>query len=250
MLFSSLIEFFSYVFKLLQATSQQEDDGGEEEIPEDASPKQVYKWFLKKLKDDKAKDVAQNKDPFFQPGKVYIFKYKPFYKEKYSFWDEHPVVVSLGKMPSKQGYMNVGLNLSWFPPSARKYFMDEIKKVYKAQMQESIKKKPGDAIEQKGLPIDLYALKMRLDQFGFSWAIRNYLPSQIMSPSVVMSFEHWDKCSKFDVPSVFPELKGDGKLFDIYKDFEDYVKWNRTNKTATNKKTELAQKAGRYKFEK
>jgi hypothetical protein len=105
-------------------------------------------------------------------------------------------------------------------------------------------------MEQKNLPIDVYALKMRLDQYGFSWAIRNYLPTQIQSPSVVMSYEHWDKCSKFSIPSVFPEIKGDGKIFDIYKEFEDYVLWCRSNKLILNKRSEKAQKEGRYRFEK
>jgi hypothetical protein len=250
-MFSSIVEFFSYILKLIKATSQEEEENEKgDDIPEDASPKQVYEWFLKKLKDDKAKDVAKNKEPFFQPGKVYIFKYQPFHKDKYSFWDEHPVVVALGKMPAASGYMNVGINLSWYPPPARKYIMKEIKKMYKKQMEEAIRKKPGDAVEQKNIPIDLYALKSKMDQFGFSWGIRNYLPSQIMSPSVVMSYEHWDKCSKFDVPSIFPELKGDGKLFDIYKNFEEYVKWCRSNQTTLLKRREAAQKAQKFKFEK
>jgi hypothetical protein len=245
-----LLEFFTYLLQILniEAGNNNEPEGKEEDLDEDAKPKDVYAWLLKKMKDDKAKDVSKNNSPFFIPGKIYVFKYKPFHKDKYPFWDEHPIVLALGKMPAAQGEMNVGLNLSWYPPAARKYIMDQVKKMYDKPMKESIKKKAGDAIGQPGIPLDVYRLKLNLDQYGLSWAIRNYLPGQIESPAYVISYEHWDKMSKLDIPQIFPEIKGDGKLFDIYKNYEDYVLKCRTNKGAMMKRTEQSMKKGRFKF--
>jgi hypothetical protein len=48
--------------------------------------------------------------------------------------------------------------------------------------------------------------------------------------------------------SIFPEIKGDGKLFDIYKNYEDYVLKCRTNKGAMMKRSEQSMKKGRFKF--
>ena len=102
-----LIEFFSYLLQILNIEAGGGEEEKEEDLGPDAKPKDVYAWLLKKMKDDKAKDVSKNKEPFFTPGKIYIFKYKPLHKDKYSFWDEHPVVLSLGKMPAAKGEMNV-----------------------------------------------------------------------------------------------------------------------------------------------
>lgn len=240
----ALIDFFQYVVQLVTVDTIRRSM----EVSDEASPKEIYEWFLKKLKDDSATDVAQSKDPFFTPGKIYVFKYKPLYAEKYAFWDEHPVVLSLGKMPAAKGQMNVGLNLSWFPPKVRVYMMNKIKEMYHRDMEETIKKYPMDATRQKAIPLDLYRVKLALDQMGFSWAIRNYLPSQIESPSVVMAYEHWHKMPKFDIPNVFPEIKGKANLFTFYKEFEEYVKYCRTNSGMLKKKAEKSKKLNKFNF--
>lgn len=247
---NGILEFFSHLLKILnfEASKRKEPEGNEEELGPNAKSKDVYAWLLKKMKDEKSKDVARYKEAFLMPGKIYVFKYKPLHLDKHAFWDEHPIVLSLGKMPAVKGEMNVCLNLSWYPPKARKYIMDQIKKMYEKNIEAAITSKAGDAMLQKAIPIDLYRLKKNLDQFGLSWAVRNYLPQQIESPSYVISYEHWDKMSKLDIPQIFPEIKGDGKLFDIYKDFEDYVLRCRKNKGAMLKKSEESLKKGRFKF--
>jgi hypothetical protein len=244
-----LLEFFQTLLKLLSTElGGKEDEEAKDEISDNASAKDIYAWLLKKMKDPKAKDVLTVTSAVFDPGKIYIFKYDPLYKDSYSFWDEHPIIVSLGRMPAKQGFMNVGVNLSWYPPAARVYMLDSIMKIYKGHIEEQKKKFKGDAKRQKGVPIDLLALKSALDQAGFSFAIRNYLPSQIKSPSYCISFEHWKKMSKLDIPATFPQLKGNVGIFKIYKDFEDYVKYCRQNRTKMMKKMEENKKLMKYKF--
>ena len=244
-----LLEFFQTLFKLLslEVGGDEEEDEGDE-LSDDASPKAIYAWLLKKMKDPKAKDVMTYKSGSFDPGKLYIFKYDPLHKDSYSFWDEHPIIIALGKMPAKQGFMNVGINLSWYPPSARVYMVNSIMKIYKGHIEEQKKKYKGDAKRQQGVPIDLLALKSALDQAGFSFAIRNYLPSQIKSPSYCISFEHWKKMTKLDIPATFPQLKGTVGIFKIYKNFEEYVKYYGQNRAKMMKKMEDNQKLMKYRF--
>ena len=244
-----LLEFLQTVFKLFGAeVGDAEENKDEDDLSDDASPKQIYKWLLKKMSDPKATDVMTYKSGSFEPGKMYIFKYDPLYKEKYSFWDEHPVMFALGKMPAKNGFMAVGVNLNWYPPGARMYMVDSLIKIYKNHIKEQTKKYKGDAKKQVGVPVDLYALKSALDQNGFSFAIRNYLPSQVKSPSYCIAFEHWKKMGKLVIPQEFPQLKGNRGLFDIYKDFENHVKYCRTNRGQLLKIAEESKKQMRYKF--
>ena len=243
-----LLEFFQTLLQLLIVEVGGKEEEPKSEISDDASPKQIYEWLLKKMKDTKSTDVISYKSTLFEPGKIYVFKYNPLYKDMYSFWDEHPIILSLGKMPAKTGYMNVGINLSWYPPAARNYIVQSVMKAYKAHFEEQIRKYPGDAKRQKGIPVDLAAMKSALDQFGFSFAIRNYLPSQVKSPSYCISLEHWNKMTKLNIPQTFPQLKGTVGIFKIYKEFEKYVKYCRTNKSAMIKKTNENKKLMKYKF--
>lgn len=239
-----VIDFLTELLKLIrtQSTDQQPDER-EEEV------KDAYEWFIKKLKDTKQKELVQHNSPFFDTGKIYVFKYEPL-KDRYAYYDKHPIALMLGKMPGKEGMMNVCINLSWYPPKAREYIVNEIRKMYKPMIETEIKKSPKDALKQKPIDqIDLYAMKERLDAVGFSWAIRCYLPSRIKSPKVVVAYEHWDKVTKMDQPRIFPELEGKMSLMQIYREFEQvYLKRMDNNKGEIKKRRDEAKKQMKYKF--
>lgn len=243
---SQLLFYFQAIF--LAIASQSSKGDGESTLSDKSSTKDVYAWLLDKMKDNKSLDVATHKSKSFDPGKIYIFKYDPLHKDSYSYWDEHPIILTLGKMPAKIGFMYVGINLSWYPPNARKYIVSAIMKEHKKFIEDQIKKYPGDAKKQKGIYIDLAAMKSALDQSGFSFAIRNYLPSQVKTPAYCISYEHWDKMTKLDVPREFPQLKGIIGIFQIYKNFEIHVKKYNMNKVANKKKIEENRKLMKYKF--
>lgn len=210
--------------------------------------KDAYKWLMDKMKDEKQTEVQSHNEPFLQPGKIYVFKYEPQYKDRYAYYDNNPVVLSLGKMPGAQGFNNVGINISWYPPAARKYIIETIQKFYKPQIEAATKKNPNKAKDQNSIEMDLYSLKTALDQYGFSFAIRQYIPQNIKSPKVCISYEHWDKAIRLDQPRIIPELQGNVTLFQIYKDFEDYVKMCQNNKGEMRKKADEGKKLFRYKF--
>jgi hypothetical protein len=94
-------------------------------------------------------------------------------------------------------------------------------------------------------------MKERLDKFGFSWAIRCYLPGRIKDPKVVVAYEHWDKVIKMDQPRIFPEIQGTKikPLQEIYKDFEKvYLKYQRDKQGEIKKRRDVAKKQMKFKF--
>jgi len=241
-----IIDFLSELLKLIQVQStNQPPNKADEEV------KNAYEWFIKKLKDSKQKELAQHQDPYFQPGKIYVFKYEPD-PTHHPYYDKHPIALSLGKMPAKEGFMNVCVNLSWYPPKVREYMIKEIRKMYKSEIEKEIKKKPLDAKDQAPINnIDLYAIKERLDLFGFSWAIRCYLPGRIKDPKVVVAYEHWDKVVKMDQPRIFPEIQGTKikPLMKIYEDFEKvYLPYQQDKQGEIKKRRDEAKKQMKFKF--
>lgn len=237
-----VINFIQQIVRLIAAQSGNPISKEDEEV-EDA-----YKWLLAKMKDSKQTEVQKHSGPFFQPGKIYVFKYEPKYASKYDYYDKNPVMLMLGKMPAAEGMMNVGINLSWYPPKARKYIVEKIREFYKSQYEGAMKKNPKKAIDQRSVELDLYSLKVALDQFGLSFAIRNYLPSQVKSPAVCISYEHWDKAVRLDQPRILPELQGKVTLFDIYKSFEDYIKKYDGERGMRRIKLDEAKKLNKFKF--
>jgi len=239
-----VISFLHQIVQLLTLQTSNKPKDVNDEAAIDA-----YKWLIEKLKDPKQKEVEIINDPYFQPGKIYVFKYLAKYGDQYEYWDKHPIVLALGKMPAANGgFINVGVNISWYPPKARKYIIEQIRKAYKPAYDAAILKKGKQAKDQKPIDLDLYAIKAALDQVGFSFAIRSYLPSQIKGERVCISYENWDKAIKLDQPRIFPELQGKTTLFQIYKDYELYVRYNRSNRVELKKKLEESRKLKAYKF--
>jgi hypothetical protein len=243
-----IIDFFKQAFQLIQSQSLDKES---KDSKEDAEVKDAYQWFIKKLKENGQKELAESNDPYFLPGKIYIFKYEPE-QDKHPYFDKHPIALMLGKAPAKEGMMNVCINLSWYPPKARKYILDKIALIYKSTIEKEIKKSPKDAKKQRAIEnIDLYALKENLDAAGFSWAIRCYLPSRVKSPKIEVAYEHWDKVVRLDQPRIFPEIQGPKakSLMEIYREFEMvYLKRQSNNKGEIKKKRDEAKKQNRYKF--
>lgn len=238
-----VISFLQDLLKLIRLESSNKPPNKREEDVKDA-----YKWLIDKIDDRKQTEVQEHNDPYLQPGKIYVFKYEPKYKDRYDYYDKYPVVFALGKIKGLEGLNNVGINISWYPPKARKFIIETIQKMYKSQYDSAKLKSPKKANDQKSIEIDLYAMKTALDQFGFSFAIRQYIPSKIKSPKVCISYEHFDKAIRLDQPKIIPEVNGKVTLMQIYKDFEDYVKKCHQNKGEMKKKMDEAKKQNKYKF--
>lgn len=242
---NSLYDFIVYALSMLSISGKNLNS---EEEKEKENVKDAYKWFLKKSVDKSNTEVQESNEAWLMPGKIYVFKYEPI-PEKYEYWDKHPIVLNLGKMKYQNGKTyNVGLNISWYPPKARKYIVEEIRDMYKKDIQNSIKSKPSKAIEQKSYQIDLYKLKLKLDKVGLSFAIRNYSPERIKSPKYCISYENWDKAIKLDQPRIFPELKGTKTLYDIYMDFKKYVQYYQNNRAEMLHKMAENKKQNKYRF--
>ena len=212
--------------------------------------KDAYEWFLGQLDVDRNKRVARVKTPILHNGKIYVFNYTAKHKDRLAYWDSHPILLFLGYTNGPSGKLMVGLNISWYPPNARKYIVEKIASLYKDKIKKSIKDDPLDAIEQKPVMMDLYALKQALDQYGLSFALRTYIPANIKDPLVCVAFEDWDKMIRLDHPNSFPQLKVNGShtIASIYLDYADSVKRFAGDRVKWQNNMEKNKKLNKYTF--
>ena len=219
------------------------------DVPENEDSKDAYKWLLEQMKISKNKRVAEHTGPVMHNGKIYIFKYMAKYKDKLDYWDRHPIVLFLGYTQGVEGKLAVGLNISWYPPDARKYIIEKIRSAHKSQYESAMKKDPNDAIAQRPVMIDLYNLKTALDPIGLSFALRTYIPGNMINPMVCIDYEDWDKAIRLDTPRIYPELETKGAaLADIYMMFREYVTNLRDNQARRKATMDKNRKLQRYTF--
>lgn len=237
-----LIDVFEMLIGLIRVQANENPETPQSEGIDDA-----YQWFLDTLKDARNKRVSETNDNALKPGKIYVFRYDPKFKNVLDYYDMNPVVIALGQMMTENGKLEVGLNISWYPPKARKYIIGKIREMYKPMYEAAVKRSPYNGQEQAFVPIDLYALKVALDKAGLSWAIRTYIPDRIKT-KVVVCYEDWEIVSRMDKPKIIPQFQGKVSLFDVYKGFELYVRDQVTNSAKNAQKREMAKKLNRYKF--
>jgi hypothetical protein len=159
----------------------------------------------------------------------------------------------LGTTEGRNGKVTVGINISWYPPSARKYLVEKIRELYHQRYKDAIRKNSLNAVNQSPVYLDLYQLKTALDQYGLSWAIRTYIPSRIISDKICVCYEDWDKAIKLDQPRIFPESQINNSKFSlskIYEGFKDYLIYQRNNRNKIKERRDLARSNNRYLFDK
>jgi len=209
-----------------------------------------WDWIQSKLKDNNDKSIVKWDGGKFHPGKIYIFKYDALHKDTLSYWDRHPIIIFLGYIKSDDHILAVGLNVSWWPPNARKWIMTKILKFHAPTIRQFVKNRPLNAIQQMPLLIDLDYLKSAFDKYGLSFAYRTYIVDRIKSPVICLSYECWTKAEALDIPNVFPELKSnDGyNLKEIYNLFKEHVKNQQKNSSKMSENRQIAKKAGKFKL--
>ena len=208
-----------------------------------------YQWLLNEISIDRSTRVQKLTATNMEPGKIYIYTYDAKTKSKLDYWDRTPIMLYFGKRKSANGsILYVGINISWYPPKYRKRIIKRLKSFYKTAYSDAIKKFPHKAKEQAPVVLDLYSLKLAMDSWGFSFALRTYLPNHIKSPLLCVCYDDWDKIVEIDQPNQYPSVSGKVKLNSIYKMYEKYVIEYNKNLNRNKKRIQEAKKQGSYNF--
>lgn len=132
---------------------------------------------------------AYRKRALFQGG-LFIFTYlNPKYKDTsvLPWFDQFPLVLSLGPIVTKQGIRNLGFNLHLLPPKIRIIVICHVFEIYKKLYRYSIFIK-----RDKPVQIRYQAIIASLSKYGVEFCVRMYIPAR-QKQIAVIPYREWDK---------------------------------------------------------
>lgn len=173
---------------------------------------EAKKWFDK----GKTKGIADTRRPF-EPGKIYVFEYKkPKHIDRIAWFDANPVVLALD--PTDFGN-DCGINLNLLPPNIKEDLLDFVYEQMKGQIENQKKGGSADnAKKQSELKFTYEGAKRFLKEYGFDFAIRQYIPN-LKTNQKVVSYESWAKIAILD----FADING-SDLNKIQEAFRNHLK--------------------------
>lgn len=174
------------------------------------------KWFTDASKSVKDNTVAKHSRPF-KTGMIHVFRYeKPLNIKTLEWWDLNPVVLALE--PHESG-TDVGINLNLLPVQFKEDLLDMIYDRMQGQIKaQSGKVRENNAMTQGQIKLIYKDIKKFLVQFGFDYAIRQYVP-QLKKNQKVVSYESWAKIALCD----FQDLYGIG-INEVKRAFQEHLK--------------------------
>lgn len=187
--------------------------------------KSVLEWYKVNYQNVLNESVAQTKT-MLVPGKMYVFKYNPKLKNKLDYYDKNPIVLSLGKyMNTKEGRLDLGVNLNFLPPRVKNLLLSKIFDNYSRLINNNISDYPDNAILQRFLPLNYKIAESILDRYKVKFALRSYYMNRRYE-SAVVAYEHWPKMLMLDVKDI--EGASIRKIYSQY--YNQYRKRNQEGK--------------------
>jgi hypothetical protein len=155
-------------------------------------------WFKKGMNSRSLNEVQQTRDRF-QPGKIYVFDYKPITKDL-PWFDANPVVLAI----EHKGENDLGINLNLLPINIKEDLLDELYSRMEGQINNATSGKRSEVAKtQSPLRITYDGMSAYLKSKGYDFAIRQYVPSGKSRQSVI-SYKKWPDIALCD----FIELNG------------------------------------------
>lgn len=156
----------------------------------------AYNWLEEQKEDLSSNEIVFSNDNRMLPGKIHTFKYDPKYKDKLDYYDRKPVVLSLGNLVRGNNILEMGINLNFVPHPYKSFMLDTIKKTYSGYFNSFDENK--SPLIQPNIKYNYKALKAILGKYGFSYALRTYIPSR-KSDLYVVNYSKWDMISLLSI---------------------------------------------------
>lgn len=156
------------------------------------------RWFDESSKSRTLNEVQQTRNRF-EPGKIYVFDYKPV-TENLPWFDANPVVLAI----EHKGENDLGINLNLLPVNFKEQLLEDLYNRMEGQIKNATSgKRSENANRQAPLRITYDGIKAYLKKDGYDFAIRQYIPNGKSRQSVI-SYTRWPDIALCD----FIELNG------------------------------------------
>jgi hypothetical protein len=173
----------------------------------------ALKWLYREVFKD-PKTYKHNKFLLDQ-GELFIFEYKnPKYKDNLKvlpWWDQYPLVISLGPIVTNEGVRNIGFNLHLLPPKIRIIVLCKIFELHKILYRYMIFYNKNNPVK-----IDYKLIVKNLEKFGVKFAIRMYIPKR---QNQIVSIPYRDWHNGIFIPSRAYSRIRSAQLIKAWKEF-------------------------------
>ncbi len=146
----------------------------------------AIKWFFREVLKDPLHYQWRRK--LFLSGNLYYFTYtNPKYKDELDFYDNYPLVLSLGPKATQLGVRNIGINLHMLPPRVRIIVLCQVFELHKRYYRYLVffdKTKP--------VQINYKLITKSLEAYGIKFGIRMYIPER-MRTVCMFGIRDWHK---------------------------------------------------------
>lgn len=155
-------------------------------------------WFEESSRSRSLNEVQKTRNRF-EPGKIYVFDYRPI-TQNLPWFDAKPVVLAI----EHKGENDLGINLNLLPVDFKEQLLDDLYNRMEGQIKNATTgSKYYNAKTQAPLKITYDGIKSYLKKDGYDFAIRQYIPTGKSRQSVV-SYTKWPDIALCD----FIELNG------------------------------------------
>ncbi len=158
-----------------------------------------------------------------QVGKLYFFEYDPL--DNKQIYDTKPLIISLGRIGAKDGSVETGINLNYFPENIKSSILDFYFRTFANRIRNEVRgSRSYNVLKQQGINItweELSAIEKRL---FISYGVKNYKINR-MSNISEFTYESWYQMSTYQSHADFRNAP----LGEVYRDYFRYIK-NKTTK--------------------
>lgn len=156
-------------------------------------------------------------------GKLYFFEYDPL--DNKQIYDTKPLIISLGRTGARDGSVETGINLNYFPENIKSAILDFYFRTFSNRIKGEIRGNKAYNVEkQQAINItwdELAAIEKRL---FISYGVKNYKIGRIADISE-FTYESWYQMSTYQPNTDFRNAT----VGEVYRDYFRYIK-NKTTK--------------------
>jgi hypothetical protein len=179
----------------------------------------AYNWLTEQKDNIKSLEVVFSEGNILHPGKIHTFNYNPKYKNILDYYDRNPVVLSLGNIQRGKRILELGINLNFVPTPYKWQLLEVIRNIYSGYFT-LLEKSPvqKSALHQPIIKYNYQALKSLLSNYGFSFALRAYIPSRKQN-TYIINYNNWTEVALLSIED-FERIT----MIELLKKFKDSKK--------------------------
>ena len=151
-------------------------------------------------------------------GKLYFFDYDPL--DRNQIYDIKPLIISLGRIGAKDGSVETGINLNYFPENVKSAILDFYFRIFANRLRREVRSSSAYNVQkQNGIGITWEELAPLEKRLRISYGVKNYKIGRMTDISE-FTYESWYQMTTYQPNVDFRNAT----LAEVYRNYFEYIK--------------------------